>query len=322
MVAMTDPAKKGPQAVVWLPMKSASPICTVNFDGSLSIVSATGNSSKAALKVNMDTSATAGSDSGMIRRPITRIVLAPSSRNASSYSRDTGEKTTQEKDHKRQVRAHVQQHKPFERVDQMEPVHEQVLRDQEQYVRYRQAGEEDIEDQLSQWELIAREGERSQRGQDDCDNNGGEGDPEAVEEVMPEAVFRPGLGVVARRGMVRDEHCVTEDVVVVLERERDHVEEGPRDIKARSTARTRRSLFLGRVPKSPGWAVARRPPRANTGAAGFFFSVVSAIGAPQISCWRSTLISAQLKPKRITASSDASAAAYPNSKKEKAFWYM
>ena len=87
MVAMTDPAKKGPQAVVWLPMKSASPICTVNFDGSLSIVSATGNSSKAALKVNMDTSATAGSDSGMIRRPITRIVLAPSSRNASSYSR-------------------------------------------------------------------------------------------------------------------------------------------------------------------------------------------------------------------------------------------
>ena len=55
--------------------------------GVLSMVRAMGNSSQAALKVNIDTTARAGNERGANNRTITLIVPAPSKRNASSYSR-------------------------------------------------------------------------------------------------------------------------------------------------------------------------------------------------------------------------------------------
>ena len=73
---MTDPAKNGPHAVVWAPMKSASPIGSVKWDGVLRTVRAMGNSSQAALKVNIDTMARPGSDNGAISREITVSVPA------------------------------------------------------------------------------------------------------------------------------------------------------------------------------------------------------------------------------------------------------
>ena len=50
------------------------------------MVSATGNSSHEALKMNIETTAIAGSAKGTMSRVSTRKVRAPSSRNDSSYS--------------------------------------------------------------------------------------------------------------------------------------------------------------------------------------------------------------------------------------------
>ena len=67
-------------------MKKLSPIGSVQWAGLLISVSATTNSSQAKLNVNTATIASAGIESGAIRRVSTRSVLAPSSRNDSSSS--------------------------------------------------------------------------------------------------------------------------------------------------------------------------------------------------------------------------------------------
>ena len=165
-VAMTEAAKSGPQAVVFLPIKSASPTGRVKREGLLIIVIAAGNSSQAALKVNIETTARAGTESGTIRRLMTRKVPAPSSRNASSYSRGIPWKNpAQEKDRERQVAAHVQQREPDQGVDQVETVEEQVLGDQEEQAGHGQGGQEGVEDELFQGEGVAGERERGQRGE-------------------------------------------------------------------------------------------------------------------------------------------------------------
>ena len=92
----------------------------------------------------MDTSASAGNDNGAISRTITRSVPAPSRRNASSYSRGMpAKKPRRKKIIKGRLELTYSKTRPYERVEQVEPVHEQVLGDQQQHVGYGQAGQEE-----------------------------------------------------------------------------------------------------------------------------------------------------------------------------------
>jgi hypothetical protein len=73
-------------------MNSARPIGSVRCDGVLISVSAMMNSSQAALKVNMATVASAGTDSGAISLVSTLMLPAPSTRKDSSSSRGMASK--------------------------------------------------------------------------------------------------------------------------------------------------------------------------------------------------------------------------------------
>ncbi len=108
----------------------------------------------------------------------------------------------------------------------MEPVHEQELGYEEQQVRHGEARKEDVEDQLFEGELVAREGKSGQRGEYDRYDDGREGDEEAVEKVVAETVLRPRLHVVLHRRMGGDENGRPEETSVGLERQREHVQEG------------------------------------------------------------------------------------------------
>ena len=83
----------------------------------------------------------------------------------------------------------------------MEPVQEQVLRYEQEHVRYGEGGQEQVEDQLAEREAVAGEGKSSQRRADDGDGDGGDGDDQAVEEIVAETVLAPRLGVVVDGGM-------------------------------------------------------------------------------------------------------------------------
>ena len=225
-VAMTEAAKSGPQAVVFLPIKSASPTGRVKRDGLLIIVTAVGNSSQAALKVNIETTARAGTESGTIRLLITRKVPAPSNRNASSYSRGIPWKNPRRKKIvKGRLLLTYRNVSPTSELIRWSRVEQQVLRDQQEQAGHSQGGQEGIEDELLQRERVAGERERGQRGESDRDYHSGNSDEEAVEEVVAEAVLGPGLHVVTACRMGRDQGGRAEDPTVGLKGQREHVEE-------------------------------------------------------------------------------------------------